>query len=132
MTTTIANIDHVMIATPPDGENAARLFYSEILGLVEMAKPAALITRGGLWYQVGALQLHLGIDREFRPARKAHVAFIVSNLPGLRQQVIDAGLTVIDDDLLPGFDRFYLDDPFGNRLEFLEPLAEIRRHQASR
>lgn len=121
MTATIANIDHVMIATPPDGENAARLFYSEILGLVEMAKPAALITRGGLWYQVGALQLHLGIDREFRPARKAHVAFIVSNLPGLRQQVIDAGLTVIDDDLLPGFDRFYLDDPFGNRLEFLEP-----------
>ena len=117
----ISTIDHLMIAIPENAEDIARHFYGEILGLEEIDKPDSLKGRGGVWYRVGAMQLHFGIDREFHPARKAHVAFRVADLQDLRLQAREAGLAVIDDELLPGFDRFYLDDPFGNRLEFLEP-----------
>lgn len=120
---TIQSIHHVMVAIPRAGESEARRFYGEHLGLTEIEKPASLQGRGGLWFRTGSLELHLGIDPEFHPARKAHVAFLAEDLPALRRRLLVLGLQVIDDDLLPGLDRFYLDDPFGNRLEFLQPVA---------
>ncbi|MBX3070717.1 MAG: VOC family protein [Thermomicrobiales bacterium] len=114
-------VDHVMLAIPPEGESAARAFYAGLLGLREIEKPEQLRQRGGLWFQIGGVQLHLGIDSDFRPARKAHVAFRGDDLATLRHEITSAGLAITDDDLLPGFDRFYVDDPFGNRLEFLSP-----------
>ena len=117
---TIDAFHHVMIAIPKDAEPEARTFYGDALGLTEIPKPEALRRRGGVWYQLGSMQLHLGVDHDFRAARKAHVAFQVSGLSQLRSRLSTAGLTPIDDDELPGYRRFYLDDPFGNRLEFLE------------
>ncbi len=118
----IQSIHHVMIAIPPGSERTARQFYGDFLGLPEIDKPASLQGRGGLWFRAGSLELHLGVEQEFRAARKAHVAFLVKDLPAIRKWLLDLDQAVIDDDLLPGIDRFYLDDPFGNRLEFLQPL----------
>ncbi|SHE97653.1 Glyoxalase-like domain-containing protein [Kaistia soli DSM 19436] len=115
----ITDIDHVQIAMPRGEEEAARQFYGAILGLAEIAKPAILAQRGGVWFLAGARQLHLGVEDDFRPARKAHPAFRVDNLDELRARCVAAGLAPIDDDALPGYQRFYLSDPFGNRLEFL-------------
>ena len=117
----ILDIDHVQLAMPTGGENAARGFYGELLGLPEVAKPANLASRGGAWFQTGSRQLHLGVESDFRPAKKAHPAFLVSDLDGLRQRLIANGQAPQDDEPLAGYRRFYLSDPFGNRLEFLEP-----------
>lgn len=118
--TTIPSIHHVLVAIPPDGEDLARRFYRETLGLREVEKPANLQARGGVWFQTGNLQLHLGVDRSFTPATKAHVAFEVTGLAGMRGRLLTGGYTVADDEPLPGFDRFYVQDPFGNRVELLE------------
>lgn len=112
-------LHHVMIAIPSGTEAIAREFYGSLLALPEIPKPDSLRGRGGLWFRAGNRELHLGVDQNFHAARKAHVAFEVENFPDFRQKILDRGYSVIDDDLLPGFDRFYLDDPFGNRLEFL-------------
>ena len=117
----IVDIDHVQLAMPTGGENAARGFYGELLGLPEVAKPANLASRGGAWFQAGSRQLHLGVERDFRPAKKAHPAFLVRDLDGLRQRLVAEGQAPQDDEPLAGYRRFYLSDPFGNRLEFLEP-----------
>lgn len=117
----IVDIDHVQLAMPADGEEAARRFYGDLLGLPELAKPANLARRGGVWFQAGARPLHLGVEAEFRPAKKAHPAFRVHDLRSLRQLLSDHGCTPQDDEPLAGYDRFYASDPFGNRLEFLEP-----------
>ncbi|MEX0852603.1 MAG: VOC family protein [Bauldia sp.] len=118
----LAGLDHVQLAMPAGKEDAARRFYRDLLGLVELPKPANLAARGGVWFALGGQQLHLGVEQDFRPAKKAHPAFWVTDLAALRRHVIAAGETPIDDDALPGYDRFYLHDPFGNRLEFLEPV----------
>jgi len=111
---------HVQVAIPAGGEDQARRFYGALLGFEEIEKPANLRQRGGVWFITGNLQLHLGVDRAFQPAKKAHVAFQVVGLTALRERLIDAGYTVADDEPLPGYDRFYVDDPFGNRTELLQ------------
>ena len=120
----IIDLDHVQIAMPRGAEDVARQFYGGVLELTEIAKPVNLAARGGLWFTAGARQLHLGVEADFRPARKAHPAFRVDDLEGLRARCLAAGLTPVEDEPLPGFRRFYLADPFGNRLEFLEPTQD--------
>lgn len=117
----IERIHHVQIAAPPGSEADARRFYGEILGLDEVSKPANLAGRGGAWFRGAAVELHVGIEDAFRPARKAHVALQVRDLAVFRQRLEDAGIATRQDEPLPGYARFYADDPFGNRLEFLEP-----------
>jgi catechol 2,3-dioxygenase-like lactoylglutathione lyase family enzyme len=113
-------IDHVQVAAPPGCEAAARQFYGEILGLPEIEKPEALRSRGGCWFACGAHQLHVGVEQDFHPSRKAHVGLAVSDLDALGGMLIQAGFRVDDDDALPDRRRFYCDDPWGNRLEFME------------
>lgn len=120
----IASIDHVQIAAPPGCEAAAREFYGAILGMKELAKPAVLRARGGCWFECGAHQLHVGVEQDFRPARKAHPAFAVVRLNELREMLVARGIRVADDDNLPDTRRFYADDPWGNRLEFVEARQE--------
>lgn len=114
-------IHHLQIAGPVGCEAAAREFYGGILGMTEIEKPAALRARGGCWFQCGELQLHIGVEQEFRAATKAHPAFAVENLDELRQTLLQSGYVAIHDENLPGSRRFYSQDPWGNRLEFVEP-----------
>jgi hypothetical protein len=116
----IEAIDHVQLAAPPDCEPAARFFFGELVGLEEVAKPAALRARGGVWFRCGEQQLHVGVQPDFEPARKAHPAFRVRGLAELRARLEAAGLETRDDAELAHARRFYADDPWGNRLEFLE------------
>ncbi len=111
--------DHVQIAMPVGGEAAARAFFGELLGLAEIPKPAELATRGGCWFAVGALQLHLGVETEFRPARKAHVALATAAIAGLEQRLVAAGHLTHADTPVDGRVRFFTADPFGNRIEFI-------------
>jgi catechol 2,3-dioxygenase-like lactoylglutathione lyase family enzyme len=120
----IQAIDHVQLAAPPDCEPAARRFFGELVGLEEVAKPAALQVRGGVWFRCGDQQLHVGVERGFAPARKAHPAFRVDGLDNLRARLEAAGADTRDDDVpIAGVRRFYADDPWGNRLEFVEAAA---------
>ncbi|HST67912.1 MAG TPA: glyoxalase [Mycobacteriales bacterium] len=112
----IVGLHHVQLAVPAGSEPALREFYGGVLGMTEVAKPAALAARGGAWFRSGSVELHLGIDPEFRPARKAHPALLVDDLTA-----VAARLDVRWDDLLPGYRRCYVDDPCGNRLELLAP-----------
>jgi catechol 2,3-dioxygenase-like lactoylglutathione lyase family enzyme len=115
-------IHHVLIAMPAGGEDAARSFYGKVMGLMEIEKPENLRARGGVWFETGNLQLHLGVDSTFMPATKAHVAFQVDDIVTMRQRCASAGLAAKDDEPLPGYERFYVDDPFGNRIELLMPV----------
>ena len=115
----ITRIDHIQIAAPAGCEAAAREFYGGFLGLLEIEKPATLRARGGCWFTCGDQQLHIGVESDFRPAKKAHPAFAVSDLDKLRAVLRAKGIQITDDDALPGMRRFYAEDPFGNRLEFL-------------
>jgi catechol 2,3-dioxygenase-like lactoylglutathione lyase family enzyme len=119
----IHGLDHVQLAMPPGGEATARAFYADLLGLTEIPKPANLAQRGGVWFEGGTLRLHLGVETGFRPARKAHPALLVRGLAALTQQLQAAGLTLNKDEPLEGYDRVYVADPFGNRLELLEPVS---------
>lgn len=121
--TLIAGIHHVQLAAPPGSEPAMRDFYTATLGLAEVPKPAALAARGGVWFRGPGIELHIGVEEGFRPARKAHPGILVRDLDALADRLRSAGHDVRPDDLLPGFRRFYADDPAGNRLEFLEPVA---------
>lgn len=118
----LPSIHHVQIAMPAGGEEAARRFYGGILGLVEIEKPENLRARGGVWFETGNLPLHLGVDPAFSPATKAHIAFQVDDIEAMRRRCEAAGLVVRNDEPLPGYDRFYVDDPFGNRTEILTPI----------
>jgi len=117
----IKSIEHVQLAMPPGREADARKFYGELLGIPEQPKPPQLAKRGGCWFESGALKVHLGVEANFRPARKAHPAFIVEDLPALEAALRAAGVAVKGDEPLEGFHRIYVDDPFGNRLELMEP-----------
>lgn len=118
----IHGIDHVQIAIPRDREEGARAFYGELLGLVEVPKPAELVGRGGAWFELGDVRVHLGVEDDFRAARKAHVAFRVDSVRQLAVDATAAGYEVKDDDPIEGVDRIFVFDPFGNRLEFQAPL----------
>jgi catechol 2,3-dioxygenase-like lactoylglutathione lyase family enzyme len=114
-------LDHVQLAAPPGCEAAARRFYGDVLGLVELPKPPALRGRGGVWFALGPGELHIGVEEDFAPARKAHPGLRVGpgELDALAARVAAAGAPVTWDDALPGIRRFYTQDPWGNRLELL-------------
>jgi catechol 2,3-dioxygenase-like lactoylglutathione lyase family enzyme len=120
MTSRVARIDHIQIAAPEGCESAAREFYGSVLGMREIEKPPVLRARGGCWFECGTQQLHIGVERNFQAARKAHPAFAVFDLGELRETLMKRGVTVVDDDNLPDARRFYAEDPWGNRLEFVE------------
>lgn len=117
----IRAIDHVQLAMPAGKEDDARRFYRDLLGIPELPKPPHLAARGGCWFERGALKIHLGVEKDFRPARKAHPALLVEALPQLKKSLADAGFRLVDDEPLEGYDRVYVDDPFGNRIELMEP-----------
>jgi len=114
-------IDHVQISAPPDCEASARHFFGRLLGLEEIEKPASLRARGGCWFRVGSRQLHIGTEDEFRPARKAHLAFAITNLEAVFKLLEDAGFPCVWDHAIESVRRFYSHDPWGNRVEFTEP-----------
>jgi catechol 2,3-dioxygenase-like lactoylglutathione lyase family enzyme len=114
-------LHHVQLAIPPGGEDRCRGFWAAVLGMRELEKPPVLAARGGCWFRGGALEVHLGVEEPFQPARKAHPGLLVDGLPALAARLEEAGYEVTWDDDFPGHRRFYSADPFGNRLEFLEP-----------
>lgn len=116
----IAHIDHIQLAAPKGCEAAARRFYGSLLGLREIEKPASLRARGGCWFQCGDQQLHIGVEADFHPAKKAHPALAVSDFDKLRNLLLGHDVKITDDESLPGTRRFYAEDPWGNRLEFVE------------
>lgn len=116
----ITRIDHVQLAMPAGGEALARAFYLEALGIPEIPKPPHLAQRGGCWFERGDLKIHLGVEAEFRPARKAHPALLVDDLPALKERLKALGY-IPRDEPLEGYQRIYVDDPFGNRIELMQP-----------
>jgi len=119
----ILAIDHVQIAMPAGEEEKARAFYVELLGFREIPKPPELAKRGGAWFQSGDVQLHLGVESDFRAARKAHPAFVVDDLDALVAAVQSAGYdTDTSRPPLDGYKRAHIFDPFGNRIELMEKL----------
>ena len=116
----VAHVDHIQIAAPEGCEPAARVFYGSILGLQEVEKPLALRARGGCWFQCDKQQVHIGVERGFHPAKKAHPAFVVFSLDELRQTLLARGINVVDGEDLPERRRFFANDPWGNRIEFVE------------
>lgn len=122
MATEIRGLHHVQLAMPPGREDAAREFYGGVLEMAELPKPPALAARGGCWFRAGDWEVHLGVEADFRPARKAHPGVLAAELDALAARLETAGAPVIWDDGFPGHRRFYSEDPFGNRLEFLAPV----------
>lgn len=113
-------LDHVQLAIPKGAEERCRPFYVGLLGMKEVPKPPALAGRGGLWLEKGSVRIHLGVEEDFRPARKAHPAIAVADLDGLGQTLSEAGHEPEWDDAIPAIRRFYVPDPVGNRIEFME------------
>ena len=118
-------IDHVQLAIPPGGEPAARAFYADVLGFTEVPKPAALQARGGLWFQAGPVQIHLGSEIEMRPSIKAHPALRVTALDGWIARLAATGFRWQVADEIPGGRRGHTWDPFGNRIELIEAHETI-------
>ena len=118
----IRRIDHVQLAMPRGQETDAVRFYEGLLGIPRVPKPPHLEARGGCWFERGELKVHLGVDEQFRPAKKAHPALLVDGLAALVDRLRAAGVTIAADEPLPGYERVYVDDPFGNRIELLEPI----------
>lgn len=117
---TLKRIDHIQLAMPEGGEDKARQFYADTLGMREVQKPANLAKRGGCWFEAGDVRVHLGVDPDFRPAKKAHPAFLVEGLDTWRSHLELAGIQGNQDEPLDGFRRTYIADPFGNRIELME------------
>jgi catechol 2,3-dioxygenase-like lactoylglutathione lyase family enzyme len=119
VTPEIVRLDHVQLAMPPGGEDRAEAFYAGLLGLERVPKPEPLAARGGCWFVHGTIAVHLGVEEDFRPARKAHPAFVVRDLPALEASLTAAGVEVRPNrDSEPGRGS-YVDDPFGNRIELI-------------
>jgi catechol 2,3-dioxygenase-like lactoylglutathione lyase family enzyme len=115
----ITGLDHVQVAIPSGGEDAARAFYGGLLEMTELAKPPVLAARGGCWFQSGLAVLHLGVEQPFTPARKAHPALLVTELDALHERLSGAGYECVRaDGEIAGVRRFHTGDPFGNRIEF--------------
>jgi catechol 2,3-dioxygenase-like lactoylglutathione lyase family enzyme len=117
----VLGIDHILLAMPPGEEGKARAFYTGVLLLKEKVKPEALARRGGAWFTNGTIEVHLGVEKDFRPARKAHPAFVVRDLAGFIERARQHGCEIAGDEPLPGYARIFVYDPFGNRLELIEP-----------
>lgn len=113
-------IDHVQLAIPPGGETEARTFYGDVLGLVEVPKPEAMRARGGLWFDAGSFQIHLGIEDGMRPSAKMHPALVVDSLAAWQQRLVSAGCEWREATDVPGMRRGHTKDPFGNRIELIE------------
>ena len=116
----ILQIDHVQLAAPKGSEDRARHFFGDILGLKEIEKPEILKKRGGVWFLIGNQQLHIGIEEPFSPAKKAHPAFEIEQIEALKRHLTNNKIDYQVDHLLPGANRIFLHDPFGNRIELLE------------
>lgn len=114
-------LHHVQLSMPEGGEDRARAFYGGTLGMQEVPKPAVLAARGGVWFRLGEVELHLGVEPAFTPARKAHPGIATDALDALAARLDEAGCEVRVDGALPGYRRFHTHDCFGNRLEFLQP-----------
>ena len=112
-------IDHVQLTMPADAEDAARAFYRDLLGMTEIAKPPELAKRGGCWFASGAVQIHMGVEAEFRPARKAHPAVRCADYDALTARLQAAGVATTEDSNIPGVRRCHIADPFGNRIELI-------------
>jgi catechol 2,3-dioxygenase-like lactoylglutathione lyase family enzyme len=119
----ILRLDHVQLAMPAGGEKAARAFYGDALGIAETPKPPDMAKRGGCWFESGAVRIHLGVEPDFRPARKAHPGLLVTDLATLKKRLSVGGYSYREDDAMPGYRRLFVDDPFGNRLELMEPVG---------
>lgn len=116
----IVGIDHVQLAMPRSREHHAREFYVGLLGMIEVPKPEPLAARGGCWFELGPVKLHLGVEDDFRAARKAHPGLLVDDFDALSAALRSMGYDVADDHLLPGVRRAHVCDPFGNRIELIE------------
>jgi catechol 2,3-dioxygenase-like lactoylglutathione lyase family enzyme len=112
--------DHVQLAMPAGQEDQARAFYGDILGLCEIEKPEPLRARGGCWFNGQGFQIHLGVEEDFRPARKAHPAFLVADLAAFKHYLQQSGIAFQDDTTVAGVRRLYIADPFGNRIECIQ------------
>lgn len=119
----IRAIHHVQLAMPSGQESAAEAFYTGLLGIPRVPKPANLERRGGCWFRSNFVEIHLGVEEPFAPARKAHPALLMDDLDDLRQRLARAGWPITTDEPLEGYDRFYVSDPFGNRIECLARRA---------
>ena len=111
--------DHVQLAMPPGREAEARAFYAGLLGIAEVPKPASSPTQAGAWFETGAVKVHLGVEPDFRPSKKAHPAFVVRALPALLERLRAAGVEAIESPM-EGYLRAHVRDPFGNRIELME------------
>jgi catechol 2,3-dioxygenase-like lactoylglutathione lyase family enzyme len=116
----VIGIHHVQLAMPAGGEALAREFYRDVLGLAEQAKPGELAGRGGCWFESDSVRIHLGVDREFRAATKAHPGLLVRALQPIVEACRARGLAVTDPEPFGSYRRLYVHDPFGNRIELLE------------
>ncbi|MCJ2142035.1 VOC family protein [Methylobacterium sp. E-066] len=116
----VLRLDHVQLAMPAGEEDRAAAFYAGMLGIPRVAKPPHLAARGGCWFEREGLKIHLGVETPFLPARKAHPAFVVADLPGFVARLQAHGYPVVEDQPLEGYERRYVDDPFGNRIELME------------
>lgn len=117
----IIGLDHIQIAIPEGGEDKARAFYADLLGMNEVPKPDNL-SPSGCWFERGGVDLHIGVDPDFVPARKAHPALLVDDLAGLRAKLEKAGIETRDDKPVEGYSRFFASDPFGNRIELMQRI----------
>jgi len=120
MTFEIKGIDHIQLVSPKGGENEARKFYSEILGMKEIPKPDNLKGRGGCWFICGNQEIHISIQEDFVSPKKAHPGLIVTNIEVLRERLITLNFEIKEEPPIEGRTRFFVADPFGNRIEFLE------------
>lgn len=120
MTAQILTLDHIQLAAPVGGEEQARHFYGEVMGFTEIKKPTELAGRGGCWFEGPGFQLHIGIEKNFTPAHRAHPAFVVNELAQWQQRMAAANVSITMDTAVSDRHRFYINDPFGNRIEFLQ------------
>lgn len=120
----IVGLDHVQLAMPRGQESQARAFYERILGIPETPKPPELAKRGGAWFENERVKIHLGVEDDFRPARKAHPALLVNDLAALTGELRAEGFVVTDDSAIDGVKRAFVADPFGNRIELIQSMTE--------
>lgn len=121
---TIVAIDHVQLAMPVGAERMARAFYQDLLGIPETPKPAPLAQRGGVWFERDGVKVHLGVEADFRPARKAHPAFVVAGFDALVAALREHRIEIVAGEPFEGHRRVHLADPFGNRIELIERDAQ--------
>jgi catechol 2,3-dioxygenase-like lactoylglutathione lyase family enzyme len=121
----VTAIDHIQLAMPPGGEDKAREFYRDILAMVEMPKPEELAKRGGCWFRSGKVQIHLGVEEAFHPAKKAHPALRCREFHILTAKLRRTGHEVVEDVASPGVTRCFVHDPFGNRIELIQDASAL-------